>query len=228
MNLYFGGDMTIVNRFIFQNVKKNNMQQYIQTFRIVLAIALTAFIMWLWNDREFQKNEKIRQAENFRQTQMFDSLRYSQYSMRPDEIENHLQYKDPELLNKLENNSIKVSRIESIISHYLKYQDDTLRSTDITRIVSAVRNNIPATMPFKDSTGCLKISGKIRYENDSLKLDISSREFNGKTQAVAYTERKQWQFWFIKSRFLGKKQMTAKVFDECGNSQVVKIEKKKD
>lgn len=204
------------------------MQQYIQTFRTILIVALICAAIWLYKDWEFQKSENVRQTENFRQTQIADSLRYAQYSMRPDEIENHLQYKDPELLKKLENNNIKVSRIESIISHYLKYQDDTLRSTDITRIVSAVRNNIPTSMPFKDSTGCLKISGKIRYENDSLKLDIISREFNGKTQAVAYTERKQWQFWFIKSRFLGKKQMTAKVFDECGNSQVVKIEKKKD
>lgn len=201
---------------------------YIQTIRTIFIVILIGIAIWFYKDWEFQKSENVRQTENFRQTQIEDSLRYAQYSMRPEEIENHLQYKDPELLKKLENNSIKVSRIESIISHYLKYQDDTLRSTDITRIVSAVRNNIPTTMPFKDSTGCLKISGNIRYENDSLKLDVLKREFSGKTQAVAYSERKQWKFLFIKSRFLGKKQMTAKVFDECGNSQVVKIDKKKD
>ena len=43
--------------------------------------------------------------------------------------------------------------------------------------------------------------------------------------AVAFWERRQWNFLGIKTRFLGKKEMTAKIFDDCGNSTVVQIKK---
>ncbi|MNL86767.1 hypothetical protein D3C87_2156190 [compost metagenome] len=56
---------------------------------------------------------------------------------------------------------------------------------------------------------------------------VDDRQFHNKSDAVAYWERREWNFLGFKTRFLGKKQFTAKVFDECGESRTMKIEKKK-
>ena len=56
-------------------------------------------------------------------------------------------------------------------------------------------------------------------------ITIKDRQFKNKMDAVAFWERRQWNFLGIKTRFLGKKEMTAKIFDDCGNSTVVQIKK---
>jgi len=112
------------------------------------------------------------------------------------------------LKNNLEKDGIKVNRIKEIVSTKYNYKDTLIR-----KYVSG---------PFIDSTKCLTIKGFV----DSSGVTITNRQFNNKTDAVAYWERNQWKFLGIKTRFLGKKQMTAKVYDECGETKTIKIEKK--
>ncbi|TDW48835.1 hypothetical protein EV144_103352 [Flavobacterium sp. 270] len=67
----------------------------------------------------------------------------------------------------------------------------------------------------------------ISFENDTLKWQVLDCQFKNKSDAVAYWERKQWKFLGIKSRLFGKIELTSKTFDNCGESRILRIEKKK-
>jgi len=98
---------------------------------------------------------------------------------------------------------------------------------DVSDILKSIVNKVPSKTPFIDTTKCQKNVGYVEYKNDSLKVVFTEKTFNNKTDAVAYWQRRQWSFLGIKTRFLGKKEFTAKNYSECGETTVMKIEKKK-
>lgn len=198
----------------------------LNNLKTLLIVAGIIIAVWFYKDWQFQKSENIRQSENASQLRKSDSLRFASQNLTSQEIQDYLQYSNPDLAKKLKADNINYNRIESIVSQSLKYKDSESRTTDITKIVDAVKNNIPTSTPVIDSTKCLTIKGFVRYENDSLKLSITERIFNNKTDAVAYWERRKWSFLGIKTRFLGKKQFTAVNYSDCGESKTMKIEKK--
>jgi hypothetical protein len=200
---------------------------YIQTVRTILIVAGISVAIWFFRDYQFQKSENKRQTENTHQLRVADSTHYAQQLLSKDEISEYLKYQNKDLKSKLESNNIKLNRIESIVSNAYKYKDTTKRETDLSGLVDAIRKNIPTSQEVMDTTKCMTIKGIVSFENDKLKFTVTDREFKNKTDAVAYWERKQWNFLGIKTRFLGKKQFTSKVFDECGESQIMRIEKKK-
>ncbi len=197
----------------------------LQNIKTIIIVALIGVAIWFFKDYQFQRAENQRQSENNRQIRIADSLKFSSQILNKMELADYLTYQNKGLKTNLEKNNIKLNRIESILSQSFRYQDDTLRASDISNIVSAVRNNIPAKQPFSDKTNCLQVDGFVSYEKDSMKVNITSRTFNNKYDAVAYWERRQWSLLGIKTRFLGKKQMTAKVFDQCGNTITTEIKK---
>jgi len=197
----------------------------LQNIKTIIIVALIGVAIWFFKDYQFQRAENQRQSENNRQIRIADSLKFSSQILNKMELADYLTYQNKGLKTNLEKNNIKLNRIESILSQSFRYQDDTLRASDISNIVSAVRKNIPAKQPFSDKTNCLQVDGFVSYEKDSMKVNITTRTFNNKYDAVAYWERRQWSLLGIKTRFLGKKQMTAKVFDQCGNTITTEIKK---
>jgi hypothetical protein len=180
----------------------------IKNLRIIFIVILIAGAIWFYKDWQFQKAENIRQTENNSQLRKADSLRFTTQILSLNETKDYLQYQNSDLKNNLAKDGIKTNRIKEIVSTTYKYKD-----TIIKKYVSG---------PFIDSTKCLTIKGFV----DSTGVTITDRKFTNKTDAVAFWERNQWKFLGIKTRFLGKKQMTAKVYDECGESRTIKIEKK--
>jgi hypothetical protein len=193
--------------------------------KILIVAFLVAAIIWFYKDYSYQKAENIRQTENASQLRKADILKYASQLLGQKEIIDYLQYQNPDLKKKLEKDNINLNRIASIVSQSLKYKDTSRQTIDISKIVEAIKQKIPASAAFKDSTACLVNKGFVKFENDSLKVIFTSREFNNKSDAVAYWERRQWSFLGIKSRFLGKKQFTAKNYSDCGETKIMKIEK---
>jgi hypothetical protein len=187
------------------------MINYIQTLKVGLMILIVSIAIWFYKDWQFQKLENIRQTENVRQIRISDSLRFSSQIVNSNELKDYLQYQNSNLLNNLKKEGIKENRIKEIVSTNYFYRDTTYREFKGSK--------------FIDSTKCLTIKGTI---NENGSVSITDRNFHNKTDAVAYWERKQWSFLGIKSRFFGKKQMTAKVFNECGESQIINIKKKEN
>lgn len=198
----------------------SNVKQIIQ---VVVVIAIT----WLFMNWQYQKEENIRQTENARQLRMSDSLNLVNQLLNANEIKDYLEYQNKDLQTKLKQSGIKESRLESITSNNYYYKDTTRQSTDVSKLINSIRSGFADEQSFIDTTKCQTIKGKIKFSGKDLKVEINSREFKNKTDAVVYQERRQWNFLGIKTRFLGKKQFTSKVFDNCGESKIMKIEKKK-
>ena len=199
----------------------------LKNIRIIFIVILITVAVWIYKDWQFQKAENIRQTENNSQQRKYDSLRFTSQSLTKDEIKEYLQYQNPDLQKKLENSNIKLNRIESIVSNLYKYKDTTKKETDVTGLVEAIKNSIPKSQSWTDSTKCLTTKGTVSFDGQKLKVIVNDREFQNKSDAVAYWQRKEWKLFGLKTRFLGKKEFTAKQFDECGESKTMKIEKKK-
>lgn len=195
--------------------------------KLVLIIVLVAAVVWLYKEKKFQKAENERQTENANQFRKKDSLHFASQLLSKDELKDYLQYENSDLKNKLVNAGIKESRIQSIISQTLKYRDTTKRETDVSGLVDAIKNSIPKSQSWSDTTKCMTVNGIASFDGQKLTVVVNDRQFNNKSDAVAYWERKEWSFLGIKTRFLGKKQFTSKLFDDCGESRMMKIEKKK-
>lgn len=199
----------------------------IQNLRTILIIAGIILAVWFYKDWQFQISENKRQSENMHQVRIADSVRFSSQILSSSEIKEYLQYQNSELKNKLAKEGIKLNRIESIVSQSFKYRDTTKKETDVSGLVDAIKNSIPKEQAWEDTTKCMTTKGTVVFDGEKMKVTVDYREFKNKSDAVAYWERRQWNFLGLKTRFLGKKQFTSKVFDECGESQILKIEKKK-
>jgi hypothetical protein len=204
----------------------NYFTPYIQTLRTILIIAGIALAIWFYKDWEFQTAENKRQTENMHQIMIADSLRYSSQILSSNEIKEYLQYQNSGLKNKLLKDGIKLNRIESIVSINYRYHDTVKKETDITGLVDAIQKSIPKSQEWIDTTKCQTTKGIVSFDGQKLKVVVNDREFKNKSDAVGYWERREWKFLGLKTRFLGKKQVTAKMFDECGESRMIKIEKK--
>ena len=185
-----------------------NIDLIIKNIKLIAILLLVGVAVWFYKDYQFQKSENIRQTENNSQLRKADSLHFSSQILTLNEMKDYLEYQNSDLKNNLSKDGIKTNRIKEIVSTKYNYKD-----TIVKKYVAG---------PFIDSTKCLTIKGFV----DSSGVTITDRKFTNKTDVVAFWERNQWKFLGIKTRFLGKKQMTAKVYDECGESKTIKIEKK--
>lgn len=193
---------------------------------VLIGIAILAAV-WFYKDYTFQKSENERQTENASQLRKSDSIRFTTQILTSNEIKEYLEYQNSDLKSKLEKEGIKLNRIESVVSQTYKYRDTVKRETDLSGIVEAIKKNIPSSQEVTDTTKCMTTKGIISFENNKLKWTVVDRAFQNKSDAVAYWQRREWKFLGIKTRFLGAKEFTSKSFDECGETRIMKIEKKK-
>lgn len=198
----------------------------LKNIRLLVVLLLCVVSVWFYKDWKFQTIENKRQSENMHQTRIADSLRFSSQILSANEIKEYLQYQNSELKNKLLKDGIKLNRIESIVSTNYRYRDTIKKETDITGLVDAIKKSIPKSQEWIDTTKCQTTKGIVSFDGQKLKVVVNDREFKNKSDAVAYWERRQWNFLGVKTRFLGKKQFTAKTYDDCGESRLLKIEKK--
>lgn len=200
--------------------------------KIIIVSILALILLWAYDDWKFNKRENERNTENVRQNNLKDSIHRAEYNYNQRQLDEYISA-NSDLKKLLKEEKIKSNRITSITTHDYSYTDKNKNSIAIPipngisiKTDSIVPNNIPIIVPFTDSTSCLKIKGNIKFENSRLFVEINEREFKNKTTIIAYWERRQWKFLGIKTRFLGKIQATAKVIDECGQSEIITINKK--
>lgn len=204
-----------------------NLDIILKNIKLVAIILVIVAAVWFYKDFQYQKSENERQSKNNHQRIISDSIHYTNQILSSKELVDYLQYQNSGLKKKLEKDGIKLSRIESIISSKYHYRDTIIKETDISGLVESIKNSIPKSQEWSDSTKCLNIKGIVSFDGQKLKVIVKDRELNNKSDGVAYIERRQWSFLGIKTRFLGKKQITAKVYDDCGETITLKVEKKK-
>lgn len=218
--------------------------KYLDYFKWTAIILGIGAIIWFAKDYQDKKEFKQNTESNERFNQKFDSLRIVYIKLTDKQMNEHLKT-EGDYKELLKQNNIKMDRVTSVMKYLLKYRDTTIVKTDFSDVIQAINERTPYKQPFKDSTSCMVIKGLLEYtpnaiqssefgaqQNGSrtspLTFSITEKTFNGETKAFGYWERNLWEIAFgIKTRFLGKKIMTAKVIDKCGQSQIINIEKAK-
>lgn len=206
---------------IFSLLKLDNLKTYLIVAGIIAAV-------WFYKDYTYQKSENKRQSENIAQIRKMDSLRFASQTYTKKELDEYLEFSRKDLQKFLDENNVRTRRIERIITQQLEYLDNQTRTTDLQPILDAIKQQRDIAIPVKDSTKCLVVEGWVKFENDSLKLDLDSRKFKNKTDVVSYWERNQWKFLGIKTRLFGRKKATVMIKDECGRSETFVIDKRKN
>lgn len=200
-------------------LKVENLKIYAIIIGIVSAV-------WFYQDYKYQKSENQRQSENISQIRIMDSLRFASQTYTIEELGEYLEYNRPDLQSFLEQQNIKINRIEKIITQTLSYSDNTAREVNLQPILDAIGQQRELKVPVIDSTDCLIVKGYVAFENDTLSLNITERQFKNKSDVVTYWERNQWKFLGIKTRLFGRKKGTVTVKDNCGNTETFEINKK--
>lgn len=197
----------------------------IKRIQIVIGMCICFFAVSAYKDYQHKKEEVKRLSENVSQANKSEATGYLNQSLNTKEMKEYFQYKDSVMYKKLADERIRIDRILKYVSNVHKYRDTINRTTVIDTVLIAIKNNQYAYQDFTDSTECLKIKGAVIYDKEKLSVRILDRQYNNTTNAVVYSQRKQWSFLGIKTRFLGKKEFTAKIFDNCGETKIINIEK---
>lgn len=198
---------------------------FLKNLKLILIIGVCLLLLGFYKDWEYQKLENLRNTENIRQSHLEDSLRRAVYIYNNQQMQEYLNSKKD--VNRIVKESgVKENRIKEITTTKIIYRD-TLRST--IYLPSPCRlDSVPKILKFTDSTNCIVIKGIVTTLKDSLQLTFTSKEYKGASTTIWFWERRQWKFLFIKSRFLGKPQISAKVIDECGESRTITVKKQSD
>ena len=199
--------------------------QYVNYIKYAIILALVCAGIWFIKDYIDKKEFKQDTITNQLYQDKFDSLRVSYTVLADKQMINALKQNN-EYKKLLKESNIKLGRVTSFMQSVLKYRDTTIVETDLSPVLDAINLKKNISVPFVDSTKCMTIKGNVDLIGGFMTLNITDRVFNNKTSIIAYWERREWKFLGIKTRFLGKKQGTAKVIDECGESRTINIEKK--
>ena len=203
-----------------------NLLLNLKNLKLLLTAILIMAAIWLYKDYQHQKQEVQRLQQNNVALLKKDSLRFAEQTYTKAELKQYLEYNRQDLEQYLKEQKIALRNVQKIITHQLNFRDTTLVVTDLQPILNAINNKTPLTVPVTDISECLTIKGNIQYTNDSLSLQITDREFNNTSDIIQHTQRHQWKFLFIKSRFLGKRYTEVTIKDKCGTSQTFIINKK--
>ena len=195
----------------------------LNNLKSILIVAAIVAAVWFFKDYQYQKEENIRQTENNRMLRRADSLKYSEQTLTTKEIIDHLEYNNTGLKKKIDEANIKMRRIERIITQELAYRDTTRNDININGIIRAIKENRRLEVPVVDSTECLIIRGSVLYDNNQITLNIKDRKFKNVSDVVTFWERKKG---FLGIRW-GRKQVTVKVFNSCGETITKVVEKRK-
>jgi len=111
---------------------------------------------------------------------------------------------------------IKPKKVKEYINTVIH---DTIRDTIMIKLTLVE----PFTYKFTQDTGCFHLAGLVNNKNEIPVLQFTELDYDNTIEALIYQDRQQWQFLFIKSKFLGKKYNELATFSKCGVSTVQKI-----
>ena len=196
--------------------------------KIILIFAGFAAAIWFYKDWQHQRAENKRQSENMQQLRHQDSLKYARVELTNKEIKDHLNFNNQELKAKLEENNIRISRLQSIITQKNNYRDTTRVDTELKGLVESIVNNQPKAITVLDSTECWYMKGEVYFDGQKLGFNVLDRRFKNKTDVVSFVERNKWSFFgLFKTRLFGKKQINVKIFNTCGETETFIVDNKK-
>lgn len=199
----------------------------LQHILIILIIAMGFALFTIWNQMMFHKYESIRKGDNTRALIELQEEKTAHLEFRTTrEIEDYVE-SEQELKDLLEDANVKLRRANNIIWQKQTYIDNMERSTDVSSLIENIRKNIQATEKWSDSTECLVLGGNVEFKDNTLRVNVTEREFNNSIAIVSDWERVPGT-WIAKVLGLGRKVPSVTATSACGESKTVVIERTKN
>ena len=187
-------------------------------------ICLAGFSVWAMREIKQQKDEKARHLTNYKFLRDIDSLHVADLKFNSKKELQEYVDSNKSLSELVKQQDIKLKRANKIIYQKQNYINNFKSKADVTTIVENIRENKPSTAAWKDSTDCLILKGEVEYKNDSLSVNVLSREFNNEVLIIggwSYNNKNLFTRWF------GRKKAKVTVTNKCGTSKTILIEKNK-
>lgn len=195
----------------------------LQHIVIILLITSVLANVKIWDKYTFEKSEKVRQKDNYENMRDIDSLQTAMLQLNSNyEIKEYVKT-NKKLEEMLDKQDISIRKLNKIIYQKQRYIDNIPKKTDVSEIVEKIREDIPVIAKWQDSTECLVIKGNVEYKNDSLSVNVNSREFNNDILITSSWERNQRNIW---TKWFGRKKPKVTATSTCGDSKTVVIERK--
>jgi hypothetical protein len=199
-----------------------NFKDLFYLILIGFGVALTFFYM-SWKS---EIKERKRVESNYSNIQKLDSIKFAELNLNKQELKDYLEYQNVSLKNKLEQDNIKLRNIEKIINNNYSAKDTVLKIIEINKVVDAIKENKPISVPFNDNSNCFKINGKIKYDGkDSLFVNIENRELSDTLNYVYSSRRKPIKF--LLSLRIGRRIPHLSLYSKCGiiETTLIRVDK---
>jgi hypothetical protein len=199
---------------------------------IFILIAVSSCIV-LWKDHQNEKNNRIRLEKN--QINFISEIQEQKnivldYQFERKEFIKYFDKTDNQLKglkNALEKNDIRLKRITQIVSTTVNTRDTIINKVELDSLVKYLSALKPFKIPFDDKTDCFYVKGEFEYDGEKYTININERQYNDTINHVSSWSRKKHRWLFgIKSGLFGKKISEVTLFNNCGYSDVIIINKK--
>lgn len=196
----------------------------LKDLRYILIIALFGFGTYLYLQNKELKKENQRTVSNYQTALKLDSLEVAIFKVKKDREIKELLQQNNELNSLVKKSEVKTKRIQGLYYQKVHYIDSLKKTINVTPIVKYIRDSTPYSIPWRDSTACLDIRGKLIYRNDSLNVTIDKKEFNNNTVLIKHEGRRKKIKWLFGLR-LGPREITFTPESKCGSNKVTIVEK---
>lgn len=196
----------------------------IDNLKIYLIVALAVSAVWFYKDYQKTKADNARIKENAEQVRKADSIGFSQQILTKDELIQDLKYNRADLVEKLEQQDIKLNRITRLINVQNTFTSEDTTTFLLNKILKGIQRNEPVMQAVRDTSECYVVEANIRFDGQELNLDVTKVGFTSTSDIVAYTEKVGLRFW----KWFRKKEIEVTVINSCGEikTSIIDVQKK--
>ena len=196
----------------------------------ILIVALVGVAIWFFKSWQHRGDEMTRNKTNFEQRLKEEQADFSEYQFKKDkELEAYLSSTENQLnglLQKLEDQDIKLRRVEKIVSTRVVLKDTTLNRVvldSINSILEALQfNGDELSYDVEDKTDCFEFKARVVFADGTVTHEVLSRQAIDTINYVTHFERRKHRWLFgIKTGLFGKKIYKVDLFNNCGYSKTI-------
>lgn len=193
-------------------------------FTIIGVVLLVAFSLYASKRMIEQAHEISRVKENFNNALKVDSLHNAIFRIKSEQELDQLLESNQELSELVDRTNIKRKRIQTLYYQKQQYIDSLKKKMDVSGLVSNIRKDVPAIVQWQDTTECITVKGNVRYQNDSLSVNVTQKEANNNVVLLKHKGRRKPIKWLLGLR-LGPRKDKFTAETKCGSAKVTIIEK---
>jgi hypothetical protein len=204
----------------------------IKTIGIVI---LLIGLVWFFKSWQYRGEENIRNKTNYENLLNEKESTFTEYKFKKEkEFKEYLKSTDNQLKglsNKLDQQSIKLKRVEKIISSQVTVIDTTLNTIvldSINLLINKLIKGQEFKYPIYEKTKCFEFKANVVFKNGTVSHEIELRKATDTLNYVTHFERKTHHWLLgIPTKLFGKKIYKVQLFNNCGFSKTIVIKNEK-